>query len=86
MPTSFEFATAVAVLLVLVFIQVLFRSKNPIRKAIFGILLGISSLIAVNITGIFTGIFIPVSIMSVFICAVAGIPGTILLLILNLIL
>lgn len=86
MPTYFEIIISLSVFLILVFIQVLFKSKNPVKKAILGILLGIASLIAVNITGAFTGIFIPISVISVFICSVAGIPGTILLLLLNLIL
>ena len=66
-----------------VFIQVLFKTKKPIKKSFFAIVLGVMSLIAVNISGIFTGVCIPISALSLFVAAVAGIPGTILLLLLN---
>lgn len=72
--------------LFLFFIQILVRSKKPLQKTFLGVITGICTLIAVNITGLFTGITLPVSLLSVAISAVAGIPGVTTMLVLNMIL
>ena len=45
---------------------------------------GVVSLFVVNVTGIFTGVFLPVSVLSMIISLVFGIPGVTMLLTLNL--
>lgn len=69
----------------LVIIQLLVRSKKPIRKAISGILTGLFSLFAVNLLGIFTNVTLPISLLSLGISAVAGIPGVTMLLLLKMV-
>lgn len=69
----------------LVIIQLLVRSKKPIRKAISGILTGLFSLFAVNLIGIFTNVTLPISLLSLGISAVAGIPGVTMLLLLKMV-
>jgi pro-sigmaK processing inhibitor BofA len=76
---------AAAVFLLLVIVQVVVQAKKPVRKAIGGILTGIIALIAVNVSGIFTGVTLPVSLMTVGVSAVAGIPGVTMLLLMSLI-
>ena len=71
--------------LLLVIVQVIVQAKKPVRKAIGGILTGIIALIAVNVSGFFTGVTLPVSLMTVGVSAVAGVPGVTLLLLLSLI-
>lgn len=60
------------------------KNKRPFRRAVISMLSGVLTLLAVNITGIFTGVVLPVSLMSVLVSAVGGIPGVTLMLGLNL--
>ena len=62
------------------------KSKRPVRSAIGGVLTGFLALAVVDLTGIFTGVTIPVSPLTLGVSGVAGIPGVTLLLLLNLIL
>lgn len=74
------------VFLLLVVIQMIMKSKRPFRHAVGGILTGIFTLVLVNLTGIFTGVSLPVSPLTIGISGVGGIPGVTMLLLLNLIL
>lgn len=74
------------VFLLLVIIQVIMKSKHPVRHAIGGILTGLCALAVVDLTGSFTGVSIPVSPLTIGVSGVAGIPGVTLLLLMNLIL
>jgi len=73
------------VFLLLVVIQLIMRSKRPVRGALGGIFAGFLTLAAVNLTGMFTGVSLPVSPLTLGVSGVAGIPGVTLLLLLNLI-
>ena len=73
----------VIVFLTLFFIQVIVRAKNPIKKMLVSMIKGIATLVAVNILGIFTGVTLPISLLSLSIAAVVGIPGVTAMLILN---
>lgn len=73
------------VFLLLVLIQVIMRSERPVRRAIGGILTGLFTLAVVNLTGMFTGVSLPLSPLTIGVSGVAGIPGVTLLLLLNLI-
>ena len=46
--------------------------------------LGAGTLTAINLTAGFTGVYIPVSLLSVLVSVIGGIPGVTLLLALNL--
>lgn len=73
----------VIVFLTLFFIQVIVRARNPIKKMLVSMIKGIATLVVVNILGIFTGVTLPVSLLSLSIAAVVGIPGVTAMLILN---
>lgn len=60
------------------------KHKKPVRRACVSMLSGLLSLIAVNISGIFTGITLPVSLLSLMTSIIGGIPGVTMLLALNL--
>ncbi|MGN1467250.1 MAG: pro-sigmaK processing inhibitor BofA family protein [Ruminococcus sp.] len=60
------------------------KHKRPLRRAFVSMLTGLLSLIAVNISGIFTGITLPISLLSVMTSVIGGIPGVTMLLALNL--
>ena len=85
MPQWVVWLIAGVVFLLLVIVQVIVQAKKPVRKARGGILTGIIALIAVNVSGFFTGVTLPVSLMTVGVSAVAGVPGVTLLLLLSLI-
>lgn len=72
------------VFLLLVVIQIIMKSERPVRAAAGGVLTGFLALAAVNLTGLFTGVTLPVTPLSLGISGVAGIPGVTLLLLLNL--
>lgn len=73
----------VIVFLLLFFIQVIVRAKNPIKRMLISMTKGVATLFAVNIIGIFTGVTLPISLLSLAIAAVVGIPGVTAMLILN---
>ncbi|HIR56419.1 MAG TPA: pro-sigmaK processing inhibitor BofA family protein [Candidatus Gallacutalibacter pullicola] len=70
----------------LVVIQIITRAGRPVRRAVGGILAGWGALGAVNLAGLYTGVVLPISFLSLGVSAVAGIPGVTLLLLLNLLL
>jgi len=59
------------------------RSKKPFKRAFTTVCTGLFSLAAVNIAGIFTGVYIPVSCLSVCASAVGGIPAVTAMLIID---
>ena len=76
----------VGVLILLVVLQLCAGNKKPVRSALSSILLGWVSLLAVNISGIFTGVTLPISALSIGVSGAAGIPGVTMLVLLNMIL
>lgn len=66
-------------------IQAIIRTDKPLKKAFHGIFKGLAALMAVNLTGIFTGVTIPISILSLCISILGGIPGVTTLVILDMI-
>ena len=71
------------IFLLLFSIQIIIRAKNPLKKTFFSMLKGITTLVAVNILGVFTGVTLPVSLLSLAIAAVVGMPGVTAMLIFN---
>lgn len=60
------------------------RNKKPVKRAFLSLITGFMSLVLVNVTSPFTGVYLPVSLLSVSVCTIGGIPGTTALLVLNL--
>ena len=79
-------ACALGVFALLVLIQVIVRAKRPVRRAVGGIITGLCALAVVNLTGLFTGVTLPISPLTLGVSGAAGISGVTLLLLLNLIL
>jgi len=73
------------VFFILVIIQVIIKSKSPVRSTIFNILTGILTFCLVNFSGIFTSVSLPLSYLSLGISGALGIPGVTLMLFLNLV-
>lgn len=67
----------------LIIIQLIMRSKHPLRSAFFGLLPGIAALICVNLLQGFTSVSVPISPLTLSVSAVLGIPGVTALLIIQ---
>lgn len=59
----------------LVLLQAIVRAAHPVQRAIGGIVMGLCALVAVNLTGVFTGVSIPLSPLAIGVSGAAGIPG-----------
>ena len=73
-----------AVFIVFAVIHKIDKFKKPARMALISMLTGLLTLILVNVTGYFTGIHLPISLLSVSASVVGGIPGVTAMLALNL--
>lgn len=62
-----------------------FRGKRPFRTMLITAFLGLVTLAVVCISGIFTGVTLPINIWTVSCSALGGVPGVITLLILKMI-
>ena len=74
----------IVVILVFTIVHKIAKNKKPFRRALLSVLSGLLSLSAVNLSGMFTGVFIPVSLLSLAVSTVLGVPGTVMMLLLNL--
>lgn len=73
----------IGIFIALISIQAIAHTEKPLRKVFCGIFKGVAALMAVNISGIFTGITLPVSLLSLAISILGGIPGVTALVILD---
>lgn len=71
------------VFIILVIIQKIMHSKQPVRTALISMMWGIIALVAVNLCSSFTGVSIPVSPMTLSVSSVLGIPGVTCLLLMQ---
>lgn len=60
-------------------VNALFLKRNPLKTGFLYVLCGVASLFLVNLVSPYTGINLPISCWSLIISGVGGIPGTILL-------
>ena len=73
-----------AVFIIFAFIHYISKNKRPFKRALLSILLGIATLLIINLTSGLTGVYIPISLLSVLVSAIGGVPGVTLMLVLNL--
>ncbi|MEE1218516.1 MAG: pro-sigmaK processing inhibitor BofA family protein [Ruminococcus sp.] len=73
-----------ATLIIFSVIHYLGKNKRPIKRALLSMICGGGILAAINITTAFTGVYLPVSLLSILISIVGGVPGVTLMLGLNL--
>lgn len=69
----------------LVCMQAIVRTDKPLKKAFYGIFKGLAALMSVNLVGAFTGVTLPISILSLCISILGGIPGVTTLVLLDMI-
>lgn len=59
------------------------KKKKPFKRAFLTMLLGFVFLILTDIAGIFTGVYLPISMLSVTISTCAGVPGVAAMMVLS---
>lgn len=75
--------SALCIFIIIFIIRILLKCKKPFSKTLYGILFGIITLISVHIIGRFIGVEVPISVVSIGVSSVAGVPGVILILLIN---
>ena len=73
------------VLALLILLRILTVQKKPLRTVLYGGMKGVAALGAVNLAGLLTGVTIPVSVLSLGLTFLCGVPGVITILVLNLV-
>lgn len=74
-----------SIFLLLIIIEVFSNHRHPFWNALLGSFLGIAALICTNIAAAFTGVKICISVLSLAIASLAGIPGVAMMIIIDLI-
>ena len=69
--------------IVFAFIHFLSKNKRPFKRAVLSMGIGAGTLTAVNLLSGITGVYIPVSLLSILTSVIGGMPGVTLLLFLN---
>ncbi len=83
MSFPFFFVILFASFVVFIIIHKISKNKRPVRRAFLSMFSGAVALILVNITSVFTGVYIPLSLLSITVSLVGGIPGVTTILALN---
>lgn len=60
------------------------KNKRPFKRAFISLCVGALTLLVVNLTSGITGVYIPISLLSILVSLIGGVPGVTLLLTLNL--
>lgn len=79
----FIFICTVSVFLIISFIHYAAKKKKPFKRALLSMVLGVGTLIAVNLLAGMTGVYIPVTNLTLVTSMAGGIPGVALLVLLS---
>lgn len=71
-------------LLLFTIVHYIAKCKHPLRRGVASMLIGAAALTAVNLLSPITGVYIPVSLLSIIVSVVGGVPGVTLIMALNL--
>ena len=76
---------AIGIIALILIVHILVKDKHPVKNTFYDIFIGLIAFAGVNLSGMITGVTLPVSIMSLGISAVAGIPGITMMLLFKII-
>ena len=79
----FIFICVVSVFLAFSFIHYAAKKKKPFKRALLSMLLGIGTLCAVDMLASLTGVFVPVTKLTLLTSMAGGVPGVALLVLLS---
>ena len=74
------------ILICIVFFAIVYalsKNKKPFKRAFLGMILGVASLVAINIAGKYIGVTLPISPMSLTISACGGVPAVAAMVLIN---
>ncbi len=74
----------IGALIVFSVIHKMSKNKSPLKRGFISILSGVSSLFVIDALSVYTGVYLPVSVLSIIISSVLGIPGVTTMLCINL--
>lgn len=77
------FIVSVSTFLVFSFIHYASKKKKPFKRALLSMLLGVATLCAVDLLAGITGVYIPLTRLTLFTSLVGGMPGVALLVLLS---
>lgn len=67
-----------------ILLVILIRARKAVGAAALSALGGAAAMTAVNLTGLITGVVLPLNVFSLLVCCLLGAPGVISLLVLQL--
>ena len=70
-----HFIAAGGIFLVFSFIHYAGKNKKPFKRALVSVIAGVGALTIINLLSGFSGLYIPVTKLSLLISAAGGIPG-----------
>ena len=76
--------TLVGSLAVYAAVHYIAKNKRPVKRALISMCVGIVLMLVINLTARWTGVFMPVSLLSLLTAVIGGVPGITLILFLNL--
>lgn len=68
----------------LILLVILIRARKAVGAVALSALGGAAAMTAVNLTGLITGVVLPLNVFSLLVCCLLGAPGVISLLVLQL--
>lgn len=71
-------------ILLFAFIHFLSKKKKPFKRAFISAMIGPLSLLLINVTSSLSGVYVPISELSLMTAAAGGIPGAALLVMMTL--
>lgn len=74
----------IGALIIFAIINKMSKNKSPLKRGFISILSGLSALFIVDALSVYTGVYLPVSVLSIIISSVLGIPGVTTMLCINL--
>ena len=77
------FIVFVSIFFVFSFIHYASKKKKPFKRALLSMLLGVATLCAVNLLASVTGVYIPLTKLTIFTSLIGGMPGVALLVLLS---
>ncbi len=83
MKVSLMFIAVIVAYIIYSIIFFIAKKKKPFKRAFLTMLFGFATLIIIDISGVYTGVYLPLSAFSVCVSAVCGIPGVASMLIIS---
>lgn len=75
--------TALSALVLYTIIFLTAKKKKPFKRAFYTMLIGVLSLVIIDVSGMFTGVYLPISPLTLTLSACGGVPAVAVMIIIN---